>query len=119
MDNNSNQVVSLAKQGKISHSLFSKRLSIGVWIIDTGASDHMTDDHEILSNFKSYDQNITVFMADGTNFLVQGRGIAYVVGLRLELVLYVSNLRCNLLLVSKITQDKDCSVIFSSSHCVF
>ena len=29
------------------------------------------------------------------------------------------NLRCNLLSVSKITQDKDCSVIFSSSHCVF
>lgn len=29
------------------------------------------------------------------------------------------NLRCNLLSVSKITRDKDCSMIFSSSHCVF
>lgn len=84
MDNNSNQVVSLAKQGKTSHSLFSKRLTTGVWIIDTNASDHMTGDLEILSNFKSRDQNITVFMADGTNTSVQGRDTAYVAGLKLE-----------------------------------
>ena len=99
IDNNNNQVVSLAKQANISHSLFSKRLTTGVWIIDIGASDHMTGDFEILSNFKSCDQNITVFMANRTNTLVQGRGIAYVAGLRLESVLYVPNLRCNLLSV--------------------
>ena len=73
MDSNSNQVVSLAKQGKISHFLISKKLSTGVWIIDTRASDHMTGDLKILSNFKSCDQNITVFMADGTNSLSKER----------------------------------------------
>jgi len=109
----------LAKQGKISHSLFSKMMPTRVWIIDTGASDHMTGDLDTLSNFKPCDQKITVFMADGTSSLVQGRGTAYVAGIRLESVLYVPNLRCNLLSVSKITQDKGYLVIFSFADCIF
>jgi len=118
-DINNNSVVSLAKQGKISHSLFSNRLSTGVWIIDTGDSDHRIGDIDTLSYYKPCKQNITVFMADGTRTFVQGTGIIHVVGLSLKSVLYVPNLRCNLLLMSKITEEKNCSVIFSSSHFVF
>jgi len=118
-DNDNNLGVLLAKQGKISHSLFSKRLSIGVWIIDTGASDHMIGDLGVLSDYELCDQSIIVFIADGTKSLVQGRGTTYVAGLSLKSVLYVPKLRHNLLLVSKFTQDKNCSVIFSPLHRVF
>jgi len=58
-------------------------------------------------------------MVDGTTSLAQGIGISYIAGLILKSVLYVPNLSCNLLSISKITKERNCLVIFFHSHCVF
>jgi len=48
-----------------------------------------------------------------------GEGNISIGGLKLKAVLYVPNLKCNLLFVSKLTQDMDCIVTFLPSHCIF
>lgn len=58
-------------------------------------------------------------MADGTISSVKGKGKVCVAGLVLESVLYVPNLKCSLLSVSKLTNDLNCTVTFFFSHCVF
>lgn len=76
-----NLVVSLTKEGNTSHSLLSQKFSTNFWIIDIGALDHMTGSPKILSNYEPCDLGISVFKADGTTSLDQGRGIAYIAGL--------------------------------------
>ena len=109
--NNTNLVVSLAKQGNTSHSLLSQRFSIN---FGSQTVEHQitTCSLKILSNYKFCDQGIIVFMAGGTTSLAHGRGTTCMASLTLKSILYVLNLRCNLLSVSKITKERDCSITF-------
>ena len=89
------------------------------WVVDTGASDHMTGSTTTLDNFQIGDKDLTVLMADGTQSLVKGKGSVCVADLLIESVLHVPNLSCNLLSVSKLTRDLDCIVTFFPSYCIF
>ena len=52
--------------------------------------------------------------------LLQEKGlIHFSSNICLKSVLHVPKLACNLLSVSKLAQDSNCSVIFYESHCVF
>ena len=63
---------------------------------------------------------LTVHIADGSSSNVAGIGtIRYLDSFILSSVLYVPNLRCNLLSVSKLTGDLQCTANFSSSSVVF
>jgi len=73
-----NLEMSLAKQGNICYSLLSKRSSTNGWIVDMGATDHMTGSLETLSNFEPVNQEITVLLADGSKSSAQGKGKAYI-----------------------------------------
>lgn len=79
----------------------------------------MTGSLKLLSNFEPSGQGIAVIMADGTTSMAKGKGTTYISRLVLQSVLYVPNLTCNLLSVSKITREKGCALIFSHSSCVF
>ncbi|PRQ35536.1 hypothetical protein RchiOBHm_Chr5g0081101 [Rosa chinensis] len=69
------------------------------WIIDTGASDHMTNDPSLVKNLRRSSQNI-VSTADGTPTPVTGEGSIVVSDtLTLESVLVVPSLAYNLLFV--------------------
>ena len=60
----------------------------------------------------------TVRIADGTLSQVEGIGSVMVSGsINLEHVLYVPNLNCNLLSVSKLTKERNCIAKFSSNLC--
>ncbi|XP_052209404.1 uncharacterized protein LOC127812895 isoform X2 [Diospyros lotus] len=78
---------------------------------------------EIFQQFQSHrqprDKELTVLLADGNTSAVMGEGDISIGGLKLKTVLYVPNLKCNLLSVSKLTQDMDCIVTFLPSHCIF
>ena len=89
------------------------------WVVDTGASDHMTGSTTTLDNFQIGDKDLIVLMADGTQSLVKGKGSVCVADLLLESVLHVPNLSFNLLSVSKLTRDLDCIVRFFPSYCIF
>jgi len=100
-----NLVVSLANQGTLRHSLISFKFPIDSWIIDKGASYHMTGSLELLSAYEPCSQGLTMSMADGTIAMAQGKGTAIVAGLNLKSVLYVLDLKYNLLSVSKLTKE--------------
>lgn len=60
-----------------------------------------------------------MLLADGNTSVVMGEGDISTGGLKLKTFLYVPNLKCNLLSVSKLTQDMDCIITFLPSHCIF
>ncbi|RVW20455.1 Retrovirus-related Pol polyprotein from transposon RE1 [Vitis vinifera] len=90
------------------------------WIVDSGASDHMTGDATIFDTYSSCPNNLTVRIADGSLSKVAGTGsVVLSRDLTLNSVFLVPNLDCNLLSISKLTKEKRCITNFSSTHCEF
>ena len=110
---------SLAQTGS-GLSSFSCSLTSAPWIIDSGASDHMTS---LSSLFKSYSPcpgNQKIRIADGRFSPIAGKGQINISNtIELQSVLHVPNLACNLLSVSKLSKDSKCRVIFFDSYCEF
>ncbi|RVW85251.1 Retrovirus-related Pol polyprotein from transposon RE2 [Vitis vinifera] len=90
------------------------------WIVDTGASDHMTGDAAILQNYKPSNGHSSVHIADGSKSKIAGTGsIKLTKDLYLDSVLHVPNLDCNLLSISKLACDLQCVTKFYPNSCVF
>ncbi|RVW60936.1 Retrovirus-related Pol polyprotein from transposon RE1 [Vitis vinifera] len=90
------------------------------WIVDTGASDHMTGDAAILQNYKPSNGHSSVHIADGSKSKIAGTGsIKLTKDLYLDSVLHVPNLDCNLLSISKLAHDLQCVTKFYPNLCVF
>ena len=90
-----------------------------VWIVDTGASNHMTGSPMVFLSFVTCEEGVNVSVADGKISTATGQGTVVVADLVLNSVLYVPNFHYNLLSVSKLTKDLNCAVIFSPSRCEF
>ncbi|RVW45480.1 Retrovirus-related Pol polyprotein from transposon TNT 1-94 [Vitis vinifera] len=90
------------------------------WIVDTGASDHMTGDAAILQNYKPSNGHSSVHIADSSKSKIAGTGsIKLTKDLYLDSVLHVPNLDCNLLSISKLARDLQCVTKFYPNLCVF
>lgn len=90
------------------------------WIIDSGASDHMTNNRSILTDFNFFSIPKSVRIANGLDLKVLGKGnVKLTAKLILRDVFYVPCLSFNLVSISKITHDNHCLAVFSSSHCFF
>uniref|UniRef100_A0A5B6ZV70 Integrase catalytic domain-containing protein n=1 Tax=Davidia involucrata TaxID=16924 RepID=A0A5B6ZV70_DAVIN len=89
------------------------------WILDSGASDHMTGNLSLLSNVfcPSFPSFVTI--ANGTKTRVHGIGTFYTPGLTFSSVLYLPQFPFNLLSIRKLTQAFNCFVTFYPSYCVF
>jgi len=62
--NNPQSTASLALQGNLQHySLVSMCFSKNVWVIDTGASDHMTNSARSMTDYTLYDSSLNISMA--------------------------------------------------------
>ncbi|RVX00220.1 Retrovirus-related Pol polyprotein from transposon RE1 [Vitis vinifera] len=81
-------------------ALTANRGGMKPWIVDTGASNHMTGDAAILQNYKPSSIKLTK-------------------DLYLDSVLHVPNLDCNLLSISKLARDLQCVTKFYPNSCVF
>ncbi|RVW89138.1 Retrovirus-related Pol polyprotein from transposon RE1 [Vitis vinifera] len=89
------------------------------WIVDTGASDHMTGDAAILQNYKPSNGHSSVHIADGSKSKIAGTGsIKLTKDLYLDSVLHVPNLDCNLLSISKLAVISNV-LLNSIQTCVF
>lgn len=89
------------------------------WIIDSGATDHMTFDSRQVSPLDPSNQKF-VSTANGTSTPVIGKGpLSLTDTLNLDSVLVVPSLEYNLLSVSQITTTLSCVVIFWPDFCVF
>lgn len=90
-----------------------------VWIIDSGATDHMTFDVRQVTNLNPSSQNC-VSTANGSTTPVVGKGASRLTNtLHFDSVLVVPFLNYNLLSVSQITTTLSCVVIFWPDHCMF
>jgi hypothetical protein len=99
--------------------VFSATSKNSTWIIDTGASDHMTSDYSQLQSLFPSPQTI-ISTANGSTSPITGVGsVILSKNITLDNVLVVPTLECNLLSVSQITSSLACTVTFWPSYCVF
>ena len=90
------------------------------WIVDSGATDHMTWESSMFSSYSPCASNLKIKIADDSLSAVAGKGAIIISPLlTLQDVLHVPNLSCNLLFVSKLTRDKRCQTHFLDTHCLF
>ncbi|KAK3008643.1 hypothetical protein RJ639_013452 [Escallonia herrerae] len=88
------------------------------WILDSGASDHMTGNSSLFYSYTPCRGNSRVKLADGTFSNVAGKGSVWLSkNIILHSVLHVPNLACNLISMSKMTHDLNCNAKFSASLC--
>ena len=94
-------------------------VSNSAWIIDSGATDHMTFDSRQVSPLKSSSQH-SISTANGTSIPIIGEGsLSLTNSLNLDSVLVVPSLNYNLLSVSQITTALFCVVSFWPEFYVF
>lgn len=87
------------------------------WIIDTGASNHVTGNFSCLTNVKNI-ANTPVGLPDGKDTTAIKEGSVILDGgLRLNNVLFVPQLNCNLISVTQVIDDSDC-MFKLLMHCV-
>ncbi|RVW33967.1 Retrovirus-related Pol polyprotein from transposon TNT 1-94 [Vitis vinifera] len=115
------KLLSQVGSGSTTGTAFTaNRGGMKLWIVDTGASDHMTGDAVILQNYKPSNGHSSVHIADGSKSKIAGTGsIKLTKELYLDSVLHVPNLDCNLLSISKLARDIQCVTKFYPNSCVF
>jgi len=92
----------------------------GSWIVDTGASDHMTSNYALLSNCKPLHTPVSVTLPDGTLKLVAQTGqVHFNQFLTLNNVLHVPEFKHNLLSVGKLLSECNLCAVFYPDHCFF
>lgn len=90
------------------------------WIIDSEATDHMTNNSNLFTSYIPSLRNIKIRIANGTFSAIVGtRDVQITPNITLKSTLHVPKLTCNLLSINKITQDLNCLVQLSYSDCVF
>lgn len=94
--------------------------SANKWVIDSGASDHMTGNSNIFSDFSTHASVAHVTIADGSTTKVLGSGTVNLSpSISLSSVLSLPKFSFNLLSVTKITNNLQCSVKFYPDYCIF
>ncbi|CAL9025054.1 unnamed protein product [Prunus brigantina] len=90
------------------------------WIIDTGASDHMTYDTNMFDELSRNPRDPYITSANGLPSPVTGEGTIHLTpSLPLSHALLVPNIRCNLLSVGRLLDTLNASATFYSTHCFF
>ncbi|KAF7812802.1 Retrovirus-related Pol polyprotein from transposon TNT 1-94 [Senna tora] len=89
---------SSAEKGNFSNALHVTSNPSNYWIVDSGASNHMSEDSGVFSSWYPFTKNYKVRIADGSLSDVIGIGEVYLtVPITLKSVLFLPTLKCNLL----------------------
>ncbi|KAL6323576.1 hypothetical protein AAG906_039164 [Vitis piasezkii] len=88
--------------------------SLGPWILDSGASDHISGNKDLFSSITTTSALPTITLANGSQTVAKGIGLAHPLpSLPLTYVLYTPECSFNLISMSKITHTLNCSITFS------
>ncbi|KAJ9671256.1 hypothetical protein PVL29_027306 [Vitis rotundifolia] len=88
--------------------------SLGPWILDSGASDHISNNKDLFSSITTTSALPTVTLAIGSQTVAKGIGLAHPLpSLPLTSVLYTPECSFNLISISKITRTLNCFITFS------
>jgi len=97
----------------------SQSSSVGPWILDYEASDHVAGNPSLLSKITQPKIQHHITVADGSKAKASGVGQATPVpSLNLDYVLFVSNYPFNLIYVSCLTKSLNFSITFTSDSFV-
>lgn len=89
------------------------------WIVDTGATDHMCSNLNIMHDLHNIDYPIHVSFPNGTKVsIIQIGTVSRTPSLYIHNVFYVPSFHYNLLSISRIAQDSNLTMIFSPTHCI-
>ncbi|KAE8673457.1 Aspartic proteinase A3 [Hibiscus syriacus] len=106
--------------GRIPSATLANTSTTPTWIVDSGASDHMTGDLRFFHTFHADSSISHIRTAYGSLFGIAGHGsIRINQDILLSHVLYVPNLTCNLISISKLSADLCCTTKFNSDFCEF
>ena len=106
-------VASVAQTGNASACL-THTSSLGPWILDSGASDNLSSNKDLLSSLTTTPTLPIVTLDNGSQTVVKGIGLAHPLhSLPLTSVFYTLECPFNLISISKITCTLNCSIIFS------
>ena len=106
-------IASVAQTGNASAYLTH---SFSPWILDSSASDHLSSSKDLFSFLTITSPLPTITLTNRTQTMAKGIGSAYPLpSLPLTSVLYVPDFPFNLISISKLIHDLDCSITFSHS----
>nr|CAN79194.1 hypothetical protein VITISV_000236 [Vitis vinifera] len=98
---------------------FTQSLSLGPWILDSGASDHISGNKHLFSSITTTFALPTVTLANGSQIMAKGIGLTHPLpSLPLHSDLYALECPFNLISISKITRTLNCSIIFSDKSVI-
>ncbi|RVX19942.1 Retrovirus-related Pol polyprotein from transposon TNT 1-94 [Vitis vinifera] len=106
-------IASVAQSGNASTCL-THTSSLGPWILDCGASDHLSGNKHLFSSITTTSTLPTVTLANGSQTMAKGIGLVLPLpSLSLTSVLYTPECPFNLISISKLTRTLNCSITFS------
>ena len=114
---------SLAQSGKYKHMSIAfttyenLQPELHEWILDSGATDHMSPDKACFEEYKMINDSHLVFTANGGILKVAGIGKIRIKEVLLQNVLHVPGLKANLLSLQRLVDDTGWRFIFDSSYC--
>ncbi|CAN1758881.1 Retrovirus-related Pol polyprotein from transposon RE1 [Linum perenne] len=108
----------LATQGMVLSASSKSVHSNGVWIVDSGASDHVVCSVDFLIQYKPVN-GLTVVLPNRNRVSVSHVGSARLSEkLIVHNVLVIPSFSFNLLSTSKLTSQEGCNAVFSSKSCI-
>uniref|UniRef100_A0A803KUW9 GAG-pre-integrase domain-containing protein n=1 Tax=Chenopodium quinoa TaxID=63459 RepID=A0A803KUW9_CHEQI len=114
---NNDDELEISYAGMVS-CYFAESITNG-WIIDSGASDHMTGNLDNMLNVVKSINEPKINMPTGHTASISHIGnVRLENGLSLKNVLYVPSFKHNLLSVKKLLQDSKCRVQFYAEYCI-
>ena len=110
--NQATKSASVAQTSNVSACL-THTSSLGPWILDSGASDHISGNKDLFSSITTTFALPTVTLANGSQTMAKGIGLAHPLPcLPLTFVLYTPECSFNLIFINKITRSLNCSITF-------
>jgi hypothetical protein len=100
-----------------SNESMTGKTKLNVWILDSGASNHMTGCLQHLSDVREV-VGCPVGLPNGQTAMSTKEGTMRLAdGLILKNVLYVPKLNCNLISISQLSDESNCTVQFTANLC--
>ena len=112
----STSITTLVELGKTNTCFLSFS---STWLINSGATDHMTGNSSLFTTFQSHPSTSTVTLIDESTSCILGLGTIHPTPLiTLTTVLSLLQFSFNLIYVTKLTRALNCSISFFPNHCL-
>ena len=109
-------IITLIESGKTNTCFV---YSSSTWVIDSGATNHMTGNSKLFTTFQSHLSTSTVTLENGSTSCVLGSRTTHPTPLiTLTSILSLPQFSFNLISVSKLTRTLKCSISFFPNHCL-